>query len=47
MFATVHTAANHPVVVAKQLATIDQISGDRIGLNIVAGLNNRITKRSA
>ena len=39
VFATTHTAANHPVVVAKQLATIDQISGGRIGLNIVAGWN--------
>jgi alkanesulfonate monooxygenase SsuD/methylene tetrahydromethanopterin reductase-like flavin-dependent oxidoreductase (luciferase family) len=39
VFATVHVAANHPVVVAKQLATIDQISNSRIGLNIVAGWN--------
>ncbi|BCH23851.1 LLM class flavin-dependent oxidoreductase [Mesorhizobium sp. L-8-3] len=39
VFATVHTAANHPVVVAKQLATIDQISDGRVGLNIVAGWN--------
>lgn len=39
VFATVHTAMNHPVVVAKQLATIDHISGSRIGLNIVAGWN--------
>jgi FMNH2-dependent dimethyl sulfone monooxygenase len=39
VFATIHTAANHPVIVAKQLATIDQISGGRIGLNIVAGWN--------
>jgi dimethylsulfone monooxygenase len=39
VFATTHTAANHPVVVAKQLATIDQISGGRIGLNVVAGWN--------
>jgi FMNH2-dependent dimethyl sulfone monooxygenase len=40
VFATIHTVANHPVVVAKQLATIDQISGGgRIGLNIVAGWN--------
>lgn len=39
VFATIHTAANHPVVVAKQLATIDQISGGRIGLNVVAGWN--------
>lgn len=39
IFATIHTVANHPVVVAKQLATIDQISGGRVGLNIVAGWN--------
>ncbi len=39
VFATIHTAANHPVVVAKQIATIDQISSSRIGLNIVAGWN--------
>jgi alkanesulfonate monooxygenase SsuD/methylene tetrahydromethanopterin reductase-like flavin-dependent oxidoreductase (luciferase family) len=39
VFATIHTSANHPVVVAKQLATIDQISASRIGLNIVAGWN--------
>ncbi len=39
VFATIHTAANHPAVVAKQIATIDQISNGRIGLNIVAGWN--------
>jgi len=39
VFATIHTAVNHPVVLAKQLATIDQISDSRIGLNIVAGWN--------
>ncbi|PLP59791.1 LLM class flavin-dependent oxidoreductase [Mesorhizobium loti] len=39
VFATTHTTANHPVVVAKQLATIDQIGAGRIGLNIVAGWN--------
>jgi alkanesulfonate monooxygenase SsuD/methylene tetrahydromethanopterin reductase-like flavin-dependent oxidoreductase (luciferase family) len=39
VFATIHTAANHPVVVAKQMATIDQIGGGRAGLNIVAGWN--------
>lgn len=39
VFATIHTVANHPVVVAKQLATIDQISRGRVGLNIVAGWN--------
>ncbi len=39
VFATIHTAANHPVVVAKQMATIDHISHGRAGLNIVAGWN--------
>lgn len=39
VFATIHTTANHPVVVAKQVATIDQIAHGRAGLNIVAGWN--------
>lgn len=39
VFATVHTVANHPVVVAKQIATMSQISGQRVGLNVVAGWN--------
>jgi alkanesulfonate monooxygenase SsuD/methylene tetrahydromethanopterin reductase-like flavin-dependent oxidoreductase (luciferase family) len=39
VFATIHTAANNPVVAAKQIATIDQIGGGRAGLNIVAGWN--------
>lgn len=39
VFATVHTAMSHSIVVAKQLATIDHISDSRIGLNIVAGWN--------
>ncbi|MFT5483620.1 MAG: FMNH2-dependent dimethyl sulfone monooxygenase [Halieaceae bacterium] len=39
VFATVHTAFNHPVISAKQLATIDQVSGGRMGLNVVAGWN--------
>jgi FMNH2-dependent dimethyl sulfone monooxygenase len=39
VFSTIHTVANHPVIVAKQLATLDQISAGRIGLNIVAGWN--------
>ena len=38
VFATVHTF-NHPIVVAKQLATLDQLSNGRIGLNVVAGWN--------
>lgn len=39
IFATVHTAFNHPIVVAKQMATVDQIGKGRAGLNIVAGWN--------
>ncbi|MGF9663330.1 LLM class flavin-dependent oxidoreductase [Arthrobacter crystallopoietes] len=40
VFSTVHTAFNHPLVVAKQLATLDQLGGGgRAGLNIVAGWN--------
>ncbi len=38
-FATVHTAFTHPLVAAKQLATIDAIGAGRAGLNIVAGWN--------
>jgi alkanesulfonate monooxygenase SsuD/methylene tetrahydromethanopterin reductase-like flavin-dependent oxidoreductase (luciferase family) len=38
-FATIHTAFNHPVVTAKQMATVDQIGRGRAGLNIVAGWN--------
>ena len=36
---TVHAAANNPVVVAKQIATLDQIGHGRAGLNVVAGWN--------
>lgn len=39
VFSTVHTTANHPVVVAKQIATMDQVGQGRSGLNIVAGWN--------
>ena len=39
VIATTHTSANHPVVVARQIATMDQISNGRAGLNIVAGWN--------
>jgi alkanesulfonate monooxygenase SsuD/methylene tetrahydromethanopterin reductase-like flavin-dependent oxidoreductase (luciferase family) len=39
VFATVHTAFIHPIVAAKQLATIDQMSHGRLGLNIVCGWN--------
>lgn len=39
VFSTVHTVANHPVVAAKQIATLEQIGAGRAGLNIVAGWN--------
>ncbi len=39
VFATIHTAFNHPVVAAKAMATVDQIAHGRAGLNIVAGWN--------
>ncbi len=39
VFGTIHTSANHPVVLAKQIATMAQISGNRVGLNVVAGWN--------
>ena len=39
VFATIHTAFNHPLVAAKQMATVDQIGRGRAGLNIVAGWN--------
>ena len=32
VFATMHTAVNHPVVIAKQIATIDQVGKGRAGL---------------
>ncbi len=39
VFATIHTAFNHPLVTAKAMATVDQIGKGRAGLNIVAGWN--------
>lgn len=39
VISTVHTTANNPVVAAKQIVTMDRISGGRAGLNIVAGWN--------
>ena len=39
VFATVHVPLNHPVVAAKQLATVDQIGRGRLGLNVVCGWN--------
>ena len=39
VFSTVHVPMVHPVFAAKALATIDQASGGRAGLNIVCGWN--------
>ncbi len=39
LFATVHVPMVHPVFAAKALATIDQVSSGRAGLNIVCGWN--------
>jgi len=39
LFCTMHTMAYHPAVAAKILATVDQISNGRLGMNIVAGSN--------
>lgn len=39
VFATIHTFCNHPIVVAKQMATVDQIGRGRAGINVVAGWN--------
>ncbi|GII87544.1 alkanesulfonate monooxygenase [Sphaerisporangium siamense] len=39
VFSTIHTAFNHPLVTAKQMATLDHIGQGRAGLNIVAGWN--------
>ncbi len=37
VFATVHVPVIHPIVAAKQMTTIDHISGGRFGLNLVCG----------
>ncbi len=41
IFATFHVPTVHPIRAAKEVATIDHISGGRFGLNIVAGWNER------
>ncbi len=41
VFATSHAPNMHPVLVAKQCATIDAISGGRASLNVVGGWNRR------
>jgi alkanesulfonate monooxygenase SsuD/methylene tetrahydromethanopterin reductase-like flavin-dependent oxidoreductase (luciferase family) len=39
LFATTHVPFVHPVMAAKMAATVDHISGGRMGLNAVAGYN--------
>ena len=39
VIATVHVNSLHPILAAKQAATIDHISGGRFGFNLVAGWN--------
>jgi FMNH2-dependent dimethyl sulfone monooxygenase len=39
VFTTSHVPTIHPVLAAKQCATIDHITGGRFGLNVVAGWN--------
>lgn len=39
VLATIHTAFTHPVMAAKQLATLDQIGHGRFALNLVCGWN--------
>lgn len=41
VFATTHAPTVHPLIVAKQAATIDAVSGGRFGMNIVGGWNRR------
>ncbi len=41
IFATFHVPTVHPVRAAKEVATIDQISGGRFCLNLVAGWNDK------
>lgn len=39
VFATCHVPFVHPIMAAKMCATVDHISGGRMGLNVVAGYN--------
>ncbi len=39
VFCTAHTSFHHPLVAAKMLSTVDQISHGRLGLNVVCGWN--------
>jgi pyrimidine oxygenase len=37
LWTTVHTLLHNPAVIAKMMATLDQVSGGRSGLNVVTG----------
>ena len=39
LFATFHVPVTHPVRAAKEVATVDHISGGRFGMNVVSGWN--------
>jgi alkanesulfonate monooxygenase SsuD/methylene tetrahydromethanopterin reductase-like flavin-dependent oxidoreductase (luciferase family) len=39
VFGTIHAPMFHPIVAAKQMATVDQLAGGRFGLNLVCGWN--------
>lgn len=39
VMATIHVPTAHPIRIAKEAATVDHVSGGRLGLNIVAGWN--------
>ena len=39
VFCTIHVPLIHPLVAAKQIATVDQIGHGRLGVNIVCGWN--------
>jgi pyrimidine oxygenase len=39
LWSTVHTMVWHPAVVAKMVATMDQVASGRVGLNLVSGSN--------
>ncbi|HEX8967283.1 MAG TPA: LLM class flavin-dependent oxidoreductase, partial [Chloroflexota bacterium] len=40
VFCTVHVPLMHPIVAAKQMATVDHIGGGRLGINVVCGWND-------
>jgi alkanesulfonate monooxygenase SsuD/methylene tetrahydromethanopterin reductase-like flavin-dependent oxidoreductase (luciferase family) len=39
VFCTIHVPLNHPIVAAKQMATVDHIGRGRFGVNLVCGWN--------